>query len=50
MKKRYCDWCKVEIKAHEDYYKISEQKHKDKKVMLVHAADMCKECYKQKRR
>lgn len=45
MKLRYCDQCRKEIKDHEDYFKVSIQKHIDKRQQLIHVGDLCEKCW-----
>lgn len=45
MKTRFCDQCRQEIPAGEDYMKVSLQKHVDKRQILTHRGDLYTTCW-----
>jgi len=44
MKIRLCDKCSKTIEKGQDYYKVCLVEHKDKRQLLNHQADLCKDC------
>ena len=50
MKRRYCDQCLKEIPVGTDYFKLSLQKHEDKRQVLVYVGDLCTKCWNKRDR